>query len=215
MNLFEFDSVSVSFNGTALLRNFSLSIREGEKVVIAGPSGTGKSTLLRMLLGFVRPDRGTVRFRGVPLNAPLAWRLRKETAYVNQSVAFEVGTAREAIESLFHWKASPEQPAPESVADALERVGLTASTLDQSVSELSGGEKQRLALAGVLLLGRSIFLLDEPGASLDGDTGSRIAELFLEGPPEWTVIAVAHHEAWIRNRDDVTVVDLGPSRQTT
>jgi len=207
VSLFEFDRVSLRFDGAEILRNFALLIRPGEKVVITGPSGAGKSTVLRLFLGFQRPDSGHVRFEGAPLSPGAAQHLRRRTAYVNQSPSFEPGTAGEALRTLFDFKASPPMPDAEVQSETLASLELRDRVLRQPVAELSGGERQRLALAFALLLNRRIFLLDEPTAALDAGWKGRVADLFLADRPDWTVLAVAHDEAWW-DRPHVTRVRL-------
>lgn len=208
MNLFEFNSVSIAFEGRPVLDDFNLVIAEGDKVVFRGPSGSGKSTLLRLLLGFAQPDSGEVRFRGQPLTPDRAWSLRREVAYVNQSPGFDTGAVERLFADFFHLKAAPPMPQRASVEEALGQFDLEPVVLDQQIGELSGGERQRVALTASLLLNRSLFLLDEPTAALDGKSKRRVADRFLDPDSGWTVIAATHDDAWFEGREDITLIDL-------
>jgi putative ABC transport system ATP-binding protein len=207
VSFFEFDSVSLSFAGRGIFRDFSAAIREGEKVVLRAPSGSGKSSLLRLLLGFLRPDAGEVRYRSQPLTAALAWKLRRETSYVNQSIDLGDGSVRQGIESLCHLRHHSHRPDQTAMRDALSIFDLGGHILDQATKELSGGERQRVALAIALLLDRPVCLLDEPAAALDASLKKRVAARFLDPADRRTVIAASHDESWF-DQDAVTVIDL-------
>lgn len=207
VSLLEFDSVSLSFGGRPIFRDFSAVIHEGEKVVLRAPSGSGKSSLLRLLLGFVRPDTGEVRYRGQALTPSLAWELRKNTSYVNQSIDLGDGAVRHGMESLCHLRHHSFRPEKDAMLEVLSAFDLGKHVLDQATKELSGGERQRVALAIALLLDRPVCLLDEPTAALDGALKKRVAAKFLTPAENRTVIAASHDESWF-DHDAVTVIDL-------
>ncbi len=206
VNLFALESLSLQFEDRPILQDFNLEIAEGSKMVITGPSGSGKSTLLRILLGFVQPNSGTVRFRGAPLTPAQARQVRREVAYVNQSLSLETGTVGEALQTLFSFASSSGLPTQKEALTALEAFGLDQQALKHQTSELSGGEKQRVGLAAALLLRRKIYLLDEPTAALDASRASVVTEVFLDQLASSTIIVVAHDSVW--RRADVTHVPL-------
>ena len=205
--LFEIKNATVRWGDATVLDQLSLSIRQGEKVIIRGPSGSGKSTILRLLLGFTQPTEGEIRFGGVRLDPAEAWKLRREVAYVNQAPNPGLQTAEEALGILSGLKACKRQPEACEIAEALRVFGLSPAILPQSGSSLSGGEKQRLALAGALLLERPIFVLDEPTASLDEANKRRVADFFLGQCQEQTAVIVTHDEVW-RRPQAATIIEL-------
>ncbi|MBN1362418.1 MAG: ATP-binding cassette domain-containing protein [Sedimentisphaerales bacterium] len=191
-NVLEARDVTVRFNGQMVLRGFSMSLKAGRKAVLTGPSGCGKSTVLRCLLGFVTPESGTVLIDDTPLTAETVWNLRRRVAYVGQEPDLGGGVVREVLERPFHYRANASlrsnlQRAPEF----LETFGLAPSLLDKEAGDLSGGEKQRVALVSALLLDRRIFLLDEITSALDPASKGAVAEYFRRRE-NVTVLFVAH-----------------------
>ncbi len=192
MPIFEFRNVSLRTETKTVLDNFNLTVRSGEKVMMTGPSGVGKTTILRLPLGFRRPDAGQVLFRGQPVNGPTAWRIRREVAYVSQDVALGHGTAREFIDRTFSYRANmAAKPTAAALEGTLERLHLPTAILAQELADVSGGEKQRLGILVALLLGRRVFLLDEITSALDPALKAEMLTIFLENP-DWTVLAVSH-----------------------
>ena len=126
MSLFELNSVFLSFDGRPVLEEFSLLIREGEKVVLRGSSGSGKSSLLKLLLGFVEPDQGEVRYRGEKMSPEVAREVRRSVAYVSQAVDWEPGNVDETIREFFSIGATGEEPSASSIREVLERAGVRA-----------------------------------------------------------------------------------------
>lgn len=198
----EINDASVRFAGGKEIGGLNLRVREGEKVVIRGQSGSGKTTMLRLLLGFAQPSNGEVKFRGADLTPEVAWRLRQEIAFVNQAPDGDAITVQEALTRL-----CKQKPDRSQLLEALARFDLEKGALKQLTSDLSGGERQRVTLAASLLLKRRIFLLDEPTAALDDANKARVADLFLDDENDWTVVAISHDDVW-RQSQNATVIDL-------
>ncbi len=179
-----------------MLRDFTAGVEQGEKVVISGKSGVGKSSLFRMLLGFIRPETGEVIFQGRSLDHSLIWELRQRTAYVSQDLDIGEGPVEEMLRLFFSFRSNRHlEWDEEELAAHLEFLELDRSLLTEDYTSLSGGEKQRVAILAALLLRRDIFLLDEATASLDGDLKRKVARFFLTHP-RWTVLAISHDGAW-------------------
>jgi zinc/manganese transport system ATP-binding protein len=166
--LLELDAVSIQLGGRTILRDVTARIEKGELVGVIGPNGTGKSTLLRVLLGLVHPVAGSVRFAGRP-----ARRGNSLVGYSPQNRAFDRDlplTARDFVEMGIdgtRWGLRlPGRGQRERVDAILEAVG-ALSFADVSLGLLSGGEQQRLSIAQALVSRPSLLLLDEPLASLD------------------------------------------------
>lgn len=164
-----------------------------------GPSGCGKSTLLSALLGFVKPESGEISIDGLVMGPETVDRIRRRIAWLPQETALRFEDAR----ALFYYPYTFRQnrhlmPGKGSAAAMLERLGLSPDILGKGIVELSGGEKQRLVAASLLLLKRKILLLDEPSAALD----SRSARLLMEtvAKLEDTAVLVAAHDPEWRGR---------------
>jgi ABC-type multidrug transport system ATPase subunit len=191
-NALEAKDLEIRFGTQVVLRSFSLSLEPGEKALLTGPSGCGKSTMLRCFLGFVIPDAGSVSIDGTELTADTVWRLRHRVAYVGQEPDLGTGTAAQAIERLFHYRANAGlRRNLERIPELSERFNLARDLLNKDVGSLSGGEKQRIALVSAILLDRPIFLLDEVTSALDKVSKQAVADYF-RWREDATALIVAH-----------------------
>lgn len=191
-SVIRFDCVGVETDGVSLLRDLTLDLRRGEKVVLQGRSGSGKSTALRCVMGFVRPTRGRVLLRGEEIAGERLWAVRREVGYVPQEPPTRSGPVIDALREPFRYRANRQLRFDRDRAAALmRRFGLEARMMDRETDDLSGGEKQRVAVVGALLLERPVVLLDEPTSALDPEGAASLADYF-RGRDDLTVLAVTH-----------------------
>lgn len=151
------------------LKNVTLEIREGEFVAVIGHTGCGKSTLVQHFNGLLRPDSGEVYVDGVKLEKKNTAALRKKIGLVFQypeHQLFEETVYKDIAFGLKRLKLPPEEQEKRVYA-AAEKVGLDRSLMERSVYELSGGQKRRAAIAGILVMEPAYLILDEPAAGLD------------------------------------------------
>jgi putative ABC transport system ATP-binding protein len=168
--MIKLDNITVKYNSQPIIEQFSLEVKKGEKVALWGPSGSGKSSILQIPLGFVLPESGTVTVNDVVLSAETAWHIRTKTGYVPQEPNLSSGTVREIVNAPFNYHTNHNLKSNlEKLPGLLEEFALEHSILDKDISTLSGGEKQRVALIIALLLEREILLLDEISSALDHD----------------------------------------------
>lgn len=199
----EIDRLTVHFDGQAVLKDFSLSLEAGQKGLLTGPSGCGKSTVLRCLLGFVVPQAGSIRIAGTALTAESVWKLRRHLAYVGQEPDLGTGVVREILEQPFHYHANASLRGNlDRVPELFDAFGLPRTYLGKEIGDLSGGEKQRVALICALLLDRDIFLLDEVTSALDRASKQIVADYF-RSCTDTTVLFVAHDPEWFPFADPV------------
>jgi putative ABC transport system ATP-binding protein len=171
-----------------------LKIEEKQVTCIIGQSGGGKTTLLKMLNHMLSPDQGEIVYKGRSLFEwnPIA--LRREVVMLSQQPVMFEGNIRENLN--FGRILSEKEPIDdEKLKEALKFVCLQKK-LEDDVEQLSGGEKQRLALARIFLMDPEVFLLDEPTSALDKGTEEKIMDAFIRysKEKEKTVIMVTHSD---------------------
>jgi phospholipid/cholesterol/gamma-HCH transport system ATP-binding protein len=177
--------LKMAFGTNKVLTGFDLDLRKGENVVVLGRSGSGKSVLIKCIIGLLEPDEGTIEVLGenVPdLNMDKLDRLRVKIGFLFQSNAlYDSMTVRENLEFPLrrHWMNVTHDEMNNLVLEALRNVGLEYA-VDMMPVELSGGMRKRVALARTLILRPEIILYDEPTTGLDPITGREISELILE-----------------------------------
>ncbi|MEM6391374.1 MAG: ABC transporter ATP-binding protein [Planctomycetota bacterium] len=190
--LLRFEDVTVEADGRSLLSGLTLDVREGEKVALVGESGSGKSTALRCVMGFVRPTRGRVFFRREEVTPRSVWAVRREVGYVPQEPPLRSGPVVDVLREPFGYRANRSLQFDRARAvELMVGFGLEAGMLERVTEDLSGGEKQRVAVVGALLLERSVVLLDEPTSALDPERAASLADYF-RGRDDLTVLAVTH-----------------------
>jgi energy-coupling factor transport system ATP-binding protein len=176
--MIKFINVSYTYpNGTAALKSVSLDISKGERIAIVGGNGSGKTTLALLINGILRPDTGRISVDGLdPLNDNDSKRLKQKVGLVFQSPDNQLVSTtveREIAFSLENMNI-PYDTMKIKVGQSLEFFGLS-NFRDRLTSDLSGGEKQRLALASVMVAEPEILILDEPGSYLD-ESGKRLLD---------------------------------------
>jgi putative ABC transport system ATP-binding protein len=203
-----FDAVTVRTGTTTLLADVTFTVAEGEKAVIGGPTGSGKSTVLLTLLGAHRPAHGTIRVDDMVLSTETVAAIRGRVAFIAQEPVLGSGAVRDALLLPFTFKANRHiRPADEQVRAVLDKLRLPETILDRDIAVVSGGEKQRIAIARALLMGKKIFVVDEITSALDEESNRVVLELFLASG--FTVLAVAHHPLWQRRFDKLIVLRDG------
>jgi len=191
----EVEHLTVSYNARPALLDVSVNIEADQLVGIIGPNGAGKSTFIKAVLGFVRPDLGTVRIGGT--NAQNA---KGQVAYVPQRGAvdwdFPITVKEVALMGRYQqipWYSSPRKEDGETAMEALKMVRMEEFA-DRQIGELSGGQQQRVFMARALAQGSNILLLDEPFAGVDAATERAILEVLDRAKRSGKTLVVVHHD---------------------
>lgn len=204
------NSLYKAFGSNAVLKDFSLDLYRGESLVVLGKSGSGKSVLIKCIIGLIRPDSGSIRVLGqdvLSMNHLEMDRIRIKVGFLFQSNAlYDSMTVRQNLEfplrrHSFHLS---QGEVNELVVEALQNVGLE-HTIDMMPAELSGGMRKRIALARTLILKPEIMLYDEPTTGLDAITGLEIINLM-------NAIGKKYHTSSIIITHDMKCVQLAAQR---
>ena len=204
MTILAVRNLSVTLDHHAILDDVSFSIDEGESVAIIGPNGSGKTILLKALLGIV-PHEGDV-----------VWKSGIEIGYVPQKIDADRGLPLN-VRNLLESKAAVIGAGADPIANAIARAGLTREILTAQIGTLSGGQFQRALIAFALLGDPDIVLFDEPTASMDEPGEEQIYDLVARLQEELglTVMVVSHDLSFVyRRATKVLSMDRGRIVQT-
>lgn len=177
--------LNITFGTNHVLKDFNLTLYKGENMVVLGKSGSGKSVLIKCIIGLLKPDSGSIEVLGesiMDLNNEELDHIRLKAGFLFQSNAlYDSMTVRENLEFPLrrHGIEKSIREVDELVHEALTNVGLP-DTEQMMPAELSGGMKKRIALARTLILKPQIILYDEPTTGLDPITGKEISNLMLD-----------------------------------
>ncbi len=225
--MIEITGLTKGFNGGTVLNGIDLSIAPGERIVIIGPSGTGKSTLLRCLNFLDRPEAGVIRIGDLTVDVARASKaqilaLRRRTAFVFQNYAlFANKTARENITEALVTVQKQSRDAANARADQILReTGLTEKA-DAYPAALSGGQQQRVGIGRAMAQGAELMLFDEPTSALDPEWVGEVLDLMRRVAEErQTMLIVTHEMQFAREIADRIVfmengriVEQGPPSQ--
>jgi putative ABC transport system ATP-binding protein len=199
----EVKDVSVSFAEKLVLDKISLSVDPGDLIVVGGPSGGGKTTLLRLLCRLRDPDGGSISYRGKPARVYDVTQLRRRICYMQQEPVIIKGSVSDNLLIPFKLKASFGRVPPDrnKLKDLMQDFKLNDVSMDDDAQNLSVGQKQRLAFIRILLLDSDILLLDEPMSALDIQSrqivDAKIASLVRD--EGMTIIMVSHIDVHFDN----------------
>ena len=211
----KFEDVTFRYSGQTknAIEDFNLEIQPGEKVALVGKTGSGKSTLFKLLHRYYTPQQGTISIDGINIEDADLPDLRRQMALVSQEpVLFHRSLAENIAYS--HHDATPEQikkaAAMAQIADLIETLPHGYETLvGERGIKLSGGERQRIAIARALLADARIVLLDEATSSLDNETEHLVQKALEELTKGRAVLAIAHRISTIQGYDRIIVMDQG------
>jgi ATP-binding cassette subfamily C protein len=208
-----FENVEFSHGQLPVLRNVSLYIPANEITVLSGPSGAGKTTIIDLLIGLHRADRGRVLIGGRPIEEIDIAQWRRQIGYVPQELGLFHADIRTNV--ALGDTTIPDERIEDALrqAGALEFVSRLAGGLSASVGEmgskLSGGQRQRLSLARALVMEPRVLVLDEVTSALDPATEAEIVENISRLRGRYTIVVITHRPAWTAIADRLYHVEEG------
>jgi phospholipid/cholesterol/gamma-HCH transport system ATP-binding protein len=198
----ELRGVHIAFESPEVLRGIDLSVMKGEILTIMGGSGSGKSVLLRLIAGLIKPDRGEIRIAGidiVPLSEDemLSFRQRMGVVFQQAALFDSMSVADNIAYPLREHAMLDEAAIQQRVAELLEIVGLP-DIQEKYPAELSGGMRKRVGIARALALKPEIVLYDEPTSGLDPSNSKMISQLIIQVAEAFgtTSVVVSHDLYW-------------------
>ena len=203
--------------GTALerqaLKHVSFEIQDGEFVVLIGHTGSGKSTLIQHLNGLIKPTSGDIKYQGVSIYSQgyKLKDLRSKVGLVFQYPEYQLFEADIFTDVCFGPKnlGLPQEEVEKRARHALKLVGMDEKFYKQSPFELSGGQKRRVAIAGVLAMRPEMMILDEPTAALDPIAEAEIYSKFNDIAGDKTAIYISHRLSSCKFCDEIAVFHDG------
>lgn len=202
MEKIELSNINLNFNNKQVLNNFSLTFSNNDKILISGNSGKGKSTIIKILLGFQKFGSGRYNINSKSFEEYNIFEVRKMFAYVDQEVSLRKISAKQYLQDIAKFSGnSLNGVLNEQLCEYFE---FDLNLLDKDIQKLSGGERQRLAIIISIMLKRPFFLLDEITSSLDKNLKEKTVSYFSSCPEG--VISISHDEVWLNNSNFKKVI---------
>ena len=213
----DFAAIRLSYDGREVLHGIELSVPAGSTIALVGGTGGGKSSLLKLLLGFVPPGAGKVRVDGVDIATLDPADLRRHIGYVAQDPFLTDGSI---ADNIAYGDAAPDDPNRSARIERAARLAQAydfiaalpdgyASPVGERGSRLSGGQRQRIAIARALYRDPAILVLDEATSAVDNETEAAIQAALRTLSHERTTLIVAHRLSTVRHADAIHVMEAG------
>lgn len=196
----------------AVLSSLSFTVNKGEWIAIVGPNGSGKSTLANLLCGLLKPDQGTIYIKGKPLNDETIWEIREKMGVIfqNPDHQFIGTTVQDDVAFSLENMNLPYEEMQRRVDRALRQVGM-AEYREKDPSYLSGGQKRRVSIAGILAMEPEIIIFDEAFTMLDPKSRRELFSLLkeMQASGQLTMVSITHDMEEAALADRIIVLNKG------
>ena len=200
-------------NGDLLLHNISFSFNQGDKIAIVGKSGSGKTTLAKLFARLYAPENGEILIDGTPLDDYSIRSIRDSIVYVSNNTSLFSGTIYDNL------RIGNPNASEEEIQRLCETIGISQMieslpmgynfTIEESGTNLSSGQKQRIAIARALLMNPQLLILDEATANIDYEAECELMRAINELNSSITVLVISHKTTTIRNYNRILVIENG------
>jgi polar amino acid transport system ATP-binding protein/putative ABC transport system ATP-binding protein len=194
--MIEFKNISLTFDNKPVFVDFSAKIEINQHTCFAGASGKGKSTILKLIQGYVLPQKGEIVVNGLGLNPENIAAVRSQLAYIPQNIHLPVDNGSDLVKMLGF------ENKYDLILDYCSQMGLEKDFYTKKFDQMSGGQKQRLVVAVCLSLERQIILMDEPTASLDAESTEELLKV-IRNLKNITIVSASHNPIWIESADKI------------
>ena len=187
-------NIELTFSDKKIFKDLNFFIEQGQKVCLSGPSGIGKSTLLKILQGYVIPDRGQVMINNIILTNKTVKEIREKIIWIPQNINLPVHNG---------WDLLNLMDIPSNIDVVIRicgKLGLEKDIISKDFDQISGGQKQRIITAICLSLNKDIILMDEPTSSLD-DASIYLLIKVIQSMNEKTILSASHNQLWVKSSD--------------
>jgi len=207
-NIFEVKDLSYRVDETDILKHINLEIKKGQYLTVIGPSGSGKSTFMRILASMISQTSGEVLFDGKNITTYEPTKYRQRVSYAFQQPTLFGKTVKDNLE--FPFEVRGEEFDQAKVIDYLKMVNLDESYINKSVNDVSGGEKQRIALIRNLIFPPEVLITDEVTAGLDTENKAIVHNMLKEfNDRGLTILRVTHDESEIDDAESKITIKNG------
>ncbi len=194
--MIQFKDIDLKFDNKQIFSCFNAEVEQGKSICFSGVSGRGKSTLLKIIMGYITPEGGSVYINGEELKADNISKIRDSIVWIPQNINLPVNNGSELIKLM-----SIDQNR-KAIIDNLIKLGLSEDILDKSFDKISGGQKQRIIIAICLGIDKPIIIMDEPTSSLDDNSIILLIDM-VKGLRGKTIVSASHNAEWINSSDKV------------
>lgn len=190
--MLECRNLSLRLNEQTIISRLNFRISSGEKILLKGPSGSGKSSILHLIMGFIPPTDGELIWKLADYNQLNISTIRRDIAWVPQNFShLGSDSALTHIDNIFNYQINKaSRPSLNYIRSIAELLDLTPEHLKKKFSQLSGGEAQRIAILTAILLNRELTLMDEPTSALDYRTADKAMNLIINSTK--ALICISH-----------------------